>query len=354
MRLLAVVALVVLATPGLAHGSTATVFVPTDGGTLFHYTAEPGEMNQVEASIAAGTVTIRDTGASITAGDGCVSVDAHEVNCDLGINDFLGMTLGDLDDSLTLLGEGPQFWLVTGGGGADTLVDSCSAGCGFPMHGGAGNDTLQGRSIDGGAGDDTLTGGPRRDSIVGGGGNDTLSGAKANDDLTPGRGDDTVDGGAGLDIVGFSSHPPTGVTADLRTGVATGDGTDTLTNVEGLLGSEEDDHLSGDSSANRFDGFGGGDVILGRAGADKLSECCSGSGSDHLYGGPGRDRLSGGDGDDFLRGGTGKDVLHGQLGDDRLSAKDGFRDDVFGGRGFDRARVDRGLDLLDDVERVFF
>jgi Ca2+-binding RTX toxin-like protein len=353
MRLLAVVVLVVLAIPGLAHGSTATVFVTSEGRTFFHYTAAPGEMNQVEASIDAGFVTIRDTGASIIAGDGCVSVDAHEVNCDLGVNDFLRMTLGDLDDSLTLLGGDPQFWLVTGNRGADTLVDSCSAFCGL-MRGGADNDTLQGRDIDGDAGDDTLTGSRRRDRIAGGIGNDTLSGAKANDQLAPGPGDDTVDGGAGLDIVGFSFHPPIGVSADLRTGVATGDGTDTLTNIEDLDGSDEDDHLSGDSSANRIDGGGGDDVILGRAGADKLSECCSGSGNDHLYGGTGRDRLSGSDGDDFLGGGMGKDVLHGQLGDDRLSAKDGFRDDVFGGTGFDRARVDRGLDLLHDVEKAFF
>jgi Ca2+-binding RTX toxin-like protein len=353
MRLLAVVALVVLSTPGLARGATATVLVTSEGRTFFDYTAAPGEMNQVEASIDAGFVTIRDIGASITAGEGCVSVDAHEVNCDLRpLNDFLGMGLGDLDDSLSFTDQGPEAWTVRGGGGADTLVD-CPSGCGL-LDGGPGNDTLTGRFLIGRAGDDTLSGGARRDSIYGDSGNDTLNGAGGNDRLSLGPGNDSVDGGAGADTVEFSLHPPTGVTADLRGGTATGDGSDTLTNVEGLFGSEQDDHLSGDSRANRLDGFGGDDVVLGRGGDDNISGHCCPSGNDRLLGGAGRDRIAGGEGDDFLRGGTGKDALHGQTGDDRFRAKDGLRDTVRGGRGFDRAHIDRRLDLLDEVERVFF
>jgi Ca2+-binding RTX toxin-like protein len=80
--------------------------------------------------------------------------------------------------------------------------------------------------------------------------------------------------------------------------------------------------------------------VTGGGGADTLVDCPAGCGL-----------LDGGAG---VHGGTGKDVLHGQVGHDRLSAKDGLRDNVGGGRGFDRANVDRGLDLLDEIERVFF
>ena len=119
MRLSLLVALVALAAPALAQASTAHVVFPPDSGSLFSYIAAPGETNQVEASLLAGTVTIRDTGASITAGDGCVSVDAHEVTCAVGIHDRLGVALDDLGDSLTLEGDGVQ--VITAADGLEAL-----------------------------------------------------------------------------------------------------------------------------------------------------------------------------------------------------------------------------------------
>jgi Ca2+-binding RTX toxin-like protein len=156
----------------------------------------------------------------------------------------------------------------------------------------------------------------------------------------------------GRDTVWFSARSSIGITADLRTGVATGHGTDTLTGVESLIGSGRDDRFSGDWHANSFDGQGGGDVLIGRGGADKLDGNCCSRGNDRLYGGPGRDRLWGGRGNDVLRGGTGVDRLRGQNGNDRLRAKDGLRDDVVGGLGFDRARVD-SIDIVSSIEAFF-
>jgi len=361
LTLVGLAVLVALAIPAPASASTARVVSgnPFFSGSFFFYDADPGESNQVEASIVVagtvGTITIRDTGASIVPGDGCTSIDAHEVTCSITLADGLDITLGDLDDTLMLTGD-PLGWHVEGGGGADTLVSSCAGHCGS-LFGGPGPDTLQGRSASmGGPGEDVLTGSPRRDSIAGGLGDDTLQGAGGNDDLAPGPGDDLVDGGPGIDQIGFSIHPVSGVTADLRTGVANGDGTDTFTAVEGFVGSEENDRLFGDGMANRLDGEGGDDVLVGRGGDDFLKgDCCErGGGDDHLYGGRGRDFLAGSFGNDFLRGGMNADQMHGQKGDDRLRAEDGFRDRLFGGDGFDKARADRDLDIVREVERIFF
>jgi hypothetical protein len=41
-------------------------------------------------------------------------------------------------------------------------------------------------------------------------------------------------------------------------------------------------------------------------------------------------------------------------GDDRLGARDGVHDYVFGGGGFDKAYVDRGLDRVLRVEAIHF
>jgi Ca2+-binding RTX toxin-like protein len=342
-----------LTAPGLAHGATAKVESgnPFFSGFFFSYVADPGEANQVDINLTSGTITVQDTGAVITAGEGCVSVDAHEVTCMIPLIDGLNVFLEDLGDTLVLTGD-RQNWEVRGGGGNDTLQQACSGYCGF-LRGGPGNDVLEGRALVGGDGLDALTGTDKRDSILGGSGNDTLMGAGRNDELDPGPGDDFIDGGMGSDTLSFA-FSPRGVTANLRTGIAQDDeGTDTFENIEGLLGSAGADRLSGDSKANHLDGSVGPDVLLGRGGDDTLSDdwCCP-SGEDRIFGGPGNDRIRGGGGDDLIKGGLGKDVLHGELGDDRLRARDGIRDYVDGGRGFDRARIDGSLDILKAIEKL--
>jgi hypothetical protein len=76
------------------------------------------------------------------------------------------------------------------------------------------------------------------------------------------------------------------------------------------------------------------------------------AGADVITGTPGRDVLRGFGGDDVIRGLGGKDVFAGGAGRDRLYARDGVRDEVYGGRGYDRARVDRYLDRRYSVEAL--
>jgi VCBS repeat-containing protein len=141
-----------------------------------------------------------------------------------------------------------------------------------------GNDNLTGdntsNSIDG------LDG---NDQISGGAGNDFLYGGAGNDHLTGGAGDDYLDGGQGRDYAVYTDAGPGGVTVRLGTvnnlagGTVTGDGigTDTLINIEFVVGSDFADHY--DSSGfngtmgipgvqigfNEFEGRGGDDIIVG-------------------------------------------------------------------------------------------
>ncbi len=172
-----------------------------------------------------------------------------------------------------------------------------------------GNDTIYGKGGDdilrGGSGRDRLFGGPGGDQISGGGGNDTIWGNAGDDVLVggpgadrihPGRDVDVVNGGTGLqDWVVYSSAVRRMVVS-LRTGVATGQGRDTLVNVENIVGSKFNDRLIGDASSNRIMGGSGADRVVARQGDDRM------------WGQRGPDVLLGGLGADVARGGSGADT----------------------------------------------
>jgi Ca2+-binding RTX toxin-like protein len=79
----------------------------------------------------------------------------------------------------------------------------------------------------------------------------------------------------------------------------------------------------------------------------------AGGGNDLVFGAGGNDFTVGGAGGDVLVGGPGRDWLWGEAGNDRFSARDRNRDSILGGLGADRATVDRRLDTVLGVERVF-
>jgi Ca2+-binding RTX toxin-like protein len=157
---------------------------------------------------------------------------------------------------------------VLGTDNADTLIGSNNADI---LAGLKGNDTIRG-----GNGNDTLFGEEGNDHLYGGGGFDELS---------PGPGNDTIDGGAQGDTADFSDSA-TSVNANLATGSATGEGSDTLTSVESLVGTDHSDTLIGNNLNNHLDGLAGDDVLQGAGG------------NDVLQGGPGTDTLDGGAGTD--------------------------------------------------------
>jgi hemolysin type calcium-binding protein len=169
------------------------------------------------------------------------------------------------------------------------------------------------------SGDDVICGLAGNDRLIGLGGNDTLIGGFGSDVLVGGTGDDTLVGGPGPDTASFAAagNP---VRASLRTGTATGVGSDTLAGADALVGSRFADRLAGSDGADRIAGGGGPDTILGLGGNDRL---LGGAGDDRLAGDPGADLVDGGAGADRLSGGPDADTLQGGAGQNRMNGGPG-------------------------------
>lgn len=158
----------------------------------------------------------------------------------------------------------------------------------------AGNDVLTGTPgndvIVGLQGDDTIDGGDGTDLLCGGDGNDTLAGGPGRVDILSGDlGNDRLDGTSGtVDIVSYVESPSS-VAVDLTTGLANGGfGSDTLVNVNSVLGSDSADSIKGNGGINLLDGGPGNDTVMGAGGDDLLGGW---TGNDTLDGGSGRDVL---------------------------------------------------------------
>lgn len=210
--------------------------------------------------------------------------------------------------------------------------------------------------------DDELRGDDGSNLLVGQDGNDTIlargSGAitELADLLDGGAGDDLLDGGEGGDLVTFEDAD-NGVTVDLPLGSAAGWGSDSMSGIEGAIGSFFDDALIGDAADNAFAGGAGDDRIDGGAGLDEVAYydargpvvvdltvgAATGWGSDTLAniedvtGSAHADRLIGDTLSNAIEGGSGRDALLGRAGDD----------DLRGGEGTDRANGGEGADACD-------
>ena len=149
---------------------------------------------------------------------------------------------------------------------------------------------------------DTLTGSGLNDILRGGGGNDSIFGGNGFDVIRGGEGNDTIDGGGGGDNISFSDSTTAGVginftlvRGSLDTVVdltSIGLGTDTYRNIEGVIGTNFTDTLTGSSLNDSLDGGGvtdtGDDTLFGGLGDDTLGQT---KGSDSISGGSGFDTL---------------------------------------------------------------
>ena len=320
---------------------------------------------------------------------------------------------GDGND--TLIGGGGTD-ILDGGAGEDTADYAASfEGVSVSLRGGTpqGGHARKDELIDvehlrGSDHDDRLTGDDGDNRLNGGGGDDNLNGGSGTDTLIGGMGADMLNGGSGEHDAAWYMNSAEGVNVNLETGVSTGGDAegDRIRNVENLVGSLQDDVLTGDESDNRLNGECGDDVLNGGAGNDRLigghgadalfggegvdmADYTTASGGvtvsmdtaftfqqalggdaflggqaldndgvgdtfdsiegvqgsdfgDHIVGDAGRNRLIGGEGDDVLVGGDGNDTLGGGAGVDVLT----------GGAGFDLFLFDAGgpADTVTDFE----
>jgi Ca2+-binding RTX toxin-like protein len=236
------------------------------------------------------------------------------------------------------------------------------------LYGNALNNTLHGATI--------LT-----NYLYGNAGNDSLYGGNYQDMLVGGDGDDYIDGGAGSDNIAYHTAS-TGVTVNLSiTGAqnTVGAGIDTLLNVENILGSSYNDHLTGNAANNRFQSMGGNDVIDGGVGAFDLIEFTNVfaavnvnmtgwtiqstdmqrigiitlSNIEGVSGSIYNDTLTGSSGADYLNGYAGSDIVNGGDGDDYL-AGGSSADTLTGGEGKDTFMLgsDRGLGIQNGVDTI--
>ena len=173
--------------------------------------------------------------------------------------------------------------------------------------------TSKGETLTGTSGPDHICGGSGSDTIKGLGGNDSLEGQKGDDKLYGGEGNDTLDGGAHVngDTVNYSDALAA-ITASLTNNTASGEGSDSVVNIENVLGSSKNDTLTGSGANNTIKGGAGSDTIEGM------------DGSDELTGAAGSDTVRAGAGDDSVVGSGGADFLFGDDGDDTVDSKDGI------------------------------
>lgn len=225
----------------------------------------PSETDVANVSAAGGFVTVR-----VVATDMAGAAVSTYVNINLSYNSLDGTTGND-----TLTGTSAKD-VINGYAGADSLTGLAS------------DDTLVG-----GGDNDTLVGGTGNDSLDGGGGDDTFNGDQSgNDTISGGTGTDTLDYSASIDTISVNLTNTTSAQF-----VGTSSGTDKISGIENVIGSQAANTLTGDASANSLSGNGGADSLNGGLGNDSLN---GGTGNDTLIGGAGNDTIVGASGIDTL------------------------------------------------------
>jgi Ca2+-binding RTX toxin-like protein len=298
----------------------------------------------------------------------------------IGIENVRGTLRADVlrgDDKANVLEGGIGSDTLEGRGGADVLNGGTGGVSGDPgldtvsyaSSGAAVNvDLLRATQQGADAQGDTLV---SIENVTGTRFGDQLRGDDLNNVFDAGFGNDFIDGRGGSDTIDlrawdaqpFTIAPQIGVLLrDIGDGIATrstfvnvqtGFGiaeTDTLRGIENVIGTNNRDHMTGNSASNRFEGGAGADTMFGAGGDDTIfggsendfidggvgvDSLLGDGGDDTLLGFDNDDNLDGGDGRDVLNGGKGRDVMNGGVGDDILLDGGEDADVINGGIGND-------------------
>jgi Ca2+-binding RTX toxin-like protein len=185
------------------------------------------------------------------------------------------------------------------------VVIDLSLGSGQVINDGFGNtETLASiENVRGSEHGDTITGDINHNSLHGDDGDDTINGGAGDDYISGGRGNDVIDGGADWDVIAFETWQgvTSGVVVNLAIGSVSNDGaggSDLISNIEQVRGSDYDDHITGDSLDNSLNGNFGNDTIF------------TGGGDNNAYGDEGDDHLHAEGHNNYLEGGSGNDTFY--------------------------------------------
>jgi Ca2+-binding RTX toxin-like protein len=290
-------------------------------------------------AVAVGSAFIACTITGTAGDDVLVGTAGADVICGLGGNDIIDgdggddLLYGGDGDDVLFGGAGRDE--LHGGPGDDELVGGLGSDV---MHGDGGGDTvsydtsvrqvaasLDGRRNDGERGERDLIG-VTVEHLVGGSGNDSLTGSVGSNILSGGEGDDVLSGLGGDDVLYGEEGADTLKGGDGRDVLTGGPGSDRLqggagTDLVSYADETRDVVASLDGKAN--DGpvaaaFSSQEVVTLADESDAIDRTVEG-----LVGGEGNDTLTGNDGENILAGGEGDDDLDGQGGGDLIDGGPG-------------------------------
>ena len=323
----------------------------TDSSNANRVTYASGNSQSVIVDLAAGTAT----GAGIGT-DKLVNI--NQVRGSNSSDTISGSDRADFPESFE--GRGGND-LIDGRGGIDIIrydLEGLSSGVNVNLGTGIaaavnGTDTL--------AGIEQVYATSHADVLTGGGTSHDYSNNSVFELFRGLGGNDTIDGGDGFDRVDYATSGG-GVNVDLAAGTAQDGfgGTDTLSNIEGVIGSNNNDTMYGtdrdtydeDGYVETFQGNRGSDFIDGRGGADVVIYAGSTAGVNvNLATGTANDGMGGNDtlvGIEAVVGSEFNDVLTGNDANNRLDGRKGA-DTMVGGAGDDRYIVDSLADVVTEL-----
>ncbi|TMJ03980.1 MAG: tandem-95 repeat protein [Alphaproteobacteria bacterium] len=224
----------IISNVGISGGS-GNALDPGDAG-------DPATSNSGNPSATKVTYTMTpDSANTVHPTDGTDSADDISVTMatTAGATPLGSVTADEIEDVQFNLGSGGDTVNISG-----DFTNTSLSGSTIKVVGGNGADTVDARSLSS----------THAINFAGNGGDDYfyVSGAGGND---------TFDGGSGINTIDYSDVGH-GVTVDLGNGAAqnTGDGSDTITNVQNVVGTAFGDTLTGTAGANRITGGGGVDT----------------------------------------------------------------------------------------------
>lgn len=352
-------------------GDTVTfASLPTSGSPFAFNLVASLLTGSATASLSSPTSTETDTFSGFEnltgsntfdqlTGDGGPNVITGLASADLfiggGSNDTLTDTTGGVSDQDTAQ------YLDATGPISGSLTSNMVSGPGV------GTDTLSGiLGINGSPFDDTLVGdnanpspGTTQNVLDGMGGNDLIEPLAGTDQIY--GGDTSFGGGPGTDTISYADDAA--VNADLAAGTAVTDTVtdeDHFTGIENVIGSANDDTITGNLGANVIDGLAGGDMLNGAGGIDTASFAslagalgvnvnlalgtAVGDGSDNLAA---IENVTGSQQSDVIFGDGSANVLNGLAGNDNVDGQAGPDSLLLGGGTDIVGAADGEVDSID-------